>query len=67
VNHISVYAAPYGPSGMHDVHRRGSHNDGAIVMDPPVDEGALAALPVHHGHLLTKRRSARGEAILACR
>lgn len=34
VNHISVFATGYGPTGAHDVHRRGFNEDGAIVIDP---------------------------------
>lgn len=33
-NHISIYCTGYGPTGCHDVHRRGSSTDGAIVMNP---------------------------------
>jgi hypothetical protein len=34
-NHLSIYATGYGPTGIHDVHRRGGGgNDGAIVIDP---------------------------------
>ncbi|HZU81486.1 MAG TPA: hypothetical protein VE987_01145 [Polyangiaceae bacterium] len=33
-NHISVFATGYGPTGIHDVHRRGGGTDGAIVIDP---------------------------------
>lgn len=33
-NHLSVFAMGYGPAGIHDVHRKGSHQDGAIVVDP---------------------------------
>jgi hypothetical protein len=35
VNHISIYATGYGPTGIHDVHREGTKgNDGAIVIEP---------------------------------
>ena len=34
VNHIAVFATGYGPTGAHDVHRRGYHDDGAIVINP---------------------------------
>lgn len=33
-NHISVLCTGYGPTGCHDVHRRGGNADGAIVMNP---------------------------------
>jgi hypothetical protein len=33
-NHISVFATGYGPTGIHDVHRKGYGEDGAIVIDP---------------------------------
>jgi hypothetical protein len=33
-NHLSVYATGYGPTGIHDVHRRSGGYDGAIVIDP---------------------------------
>jgi hypothetical protein len=33
-NHIAIFATGYGPTGAHDVHRRGSSEDGAIVIDP---------------------------------
>lgn len=34
VNHISVFATGYGPTGAHLVHRNGGGNDGAIVAQP---------------------------------
>ena len=34
VNHISVFATGYGPSGAHLVHRNGGGRDGAIVTRP---------------------------------
>jgi hypothetical protein len=34
VNHIAVFATGYGPTGAHDVHRRGGGLDGAIVTEP---------------------------------
>jgi hypothetical protein len=34
VNHISVFATGYGPTGVHLVHRKGNGNDGAIVAHP---------------------------------
>ncbi len=34
VNHISVYATPYGPDGAHLVHRNGQGRDGMIVTQP---------------------------------
>ena len=34
VNHISVFATGYGPTGAHDVHRVGNNEDGAIVTQP---------------------------------
>ena len=34
VNHISVYATGYGPSGGHKVHRNSGGQDGALVLDP---------------------------------
>jgi hypothetical protein len=34
VNHISVFATGYGPTGIHDVHRNGGGHDGAIVIHP---------------------------------
>jgi hypothetical protein len=34
VNHISVYATPYGPDGAHLVHRNGQGHDGMIVTQP---------------------------------
>ena len=34
VNHISVYATGYGPTGAHLVHRQSNNRDGAIVADP---------------------------------
>ena len=33
-NHISVLCTGYGPTGCHDVHRRGGNTDGAIIMNP---------------------------------
>jgi hypothetical protein len=33
-NHVSIYAKGYGTDGIHDVHRNGSSEDGAIVVDP---------------------------------
>ena len=33
-NHISVFATGYGPTGVHDVHRKGSGQDGAIIIRP---------------------------------
>ena len=33
-NHISVFATKYNNSGVHLVHRNGSGNDGAIIIDP---------------------------------
>ncbi len=41
-NHVSVFMTGYGPDGGHNVHRRGTFVDGAIVVRP------LSALP----HLL---------------
>ncbi len=34
VNHISVFATGYGPTGIHLVHRKGGGADGAIIADP---------------------------------
>lgn len=34
VNHVSIYATGYGPSGAHKVHRNGRGADGAIVLQP---------------------------------
>ena len=34
VNHISVFATGYGPTGAHLVHRKGNGNDGAIIANP---------------------------------
>jgi hypothetical protein len=34
VNHISVFATGYGPTGAHLVHRDLNNHDGAVVMDP---------------------------------
>ncbi len=34
VNHIAVFATGYGPTGAHDVHRKGDGDDGAIVTEP---------------------------------
>jgi hypothetical protein len=34
VNHVSVYAQGYGPTGCHDVHRTSGYRDGAVVMYP---------------------------------
>ena len=34
VNHISVFATGYGPTGVHKVHRNGGGDDGAIVLRP---------------------------------
>jgi hypothetical protein len=34
VNHISVFAIGYGPTGAHDVHRQGANEDGAIAINP---------------------------------
>lgn len=34
VNHISVFATGYGPTGAHLVHRNGNGRDGAIVLNP---------------------------------
>lgn len=45
VNHIAVFATGYGPTGAHDVHRRGYSEDGLIAIDP------LSAKP----HLLAFR------------
>jgi hypothetical protein len=33
-NHISIYATGYGPTGVHDVHRKPSGTDGVIVIHP---------------------------------
>jgi hypothetical protein len=33
-NHISIFATGYGPDGVHDVHRHGYAQDGAIAIDP---------------------------------
>ncbi len=34
VNHISIYATGYGPTGAHKVHRNGGGTDGALVLQP---------------------------------
>jgi hypothetical protein len=34
VNHISIYATGYGPTGAHKVHRNGFGFDGALVLQP---------------------------------
>lgn len=34
VNHISVFATGYGPTGVHLVHRNGNDHDGALVLNP---------------------------------
>jgi hypothetical protein len=33
-NHVSIFATKYSKSGIHLVHRNGSGNDGAIVLNP---------------------------------
>jgi hypothetical protein len=33
-NHVSIFATGYGPTGAHDVHRRGQNEDGAIIIHP---------------------------------
>lgn len=33
-NHVAIFATGYGPTGAHDVHRRGYFEDGAILIDP---------------------------------
>ncbi len=34
VNHLSVFATGYGPTGVHEVHRNPPRHDGALVLDP---------------------------------
>jgi hypothetical protein len=33
-NHVAIFATGYGPTGVHDIHRRGNDEDGAIFIDP---------------------------------
>ena len=58
-NHISVFATGYGVDGIHDVHRKGSGNDGAILIDPlsPLAHGFFFRV-VPDRHVL--RRAAQG-------
>jgi hypothetical protein len=42
-NHLSVFATGYGPDGVHNVHRTGRGNDGAIVIHPLAAESLIFA------------------------
>ncbi len=33
-NHIAIFGTGYGPTGAHDIHRKGFGDDGAIVINP---------------------------------